>query len=167
MIYVCPLSHLVETVDACGASHVVTVIDSADLVETPTAITAGNHLKVGIHDIVEPLDGCVLPDDAHVEEIIGFLRQWPREQPIVIHCWAGVSRSTATAYIAACLHTEPGREMEIAQTLRRVSPTATPNGRIIAIADRLMGREGRMVEAIASIGRGRETFLGDPFMLPY
>ena len=42
----------------------------------------------------------------------------------------------------------------IAQALRRASPTATPNIRIVSLADRLLGRDGRMVAAIETIGRG-------------
>ena len=42
----------------------------------------------------------------------------------------------------------------IAQALRRASPTATPNIRIVSLADRLLGRDGRMIAAIETIGRG-------------
>jgi predicted protein tyrosine phosphatase len=35
----------------------------------------------------------------------------------------------------------------------------------VALADRALGRSGRMNEAIAEIGRGRDCFEGDPFAL--
>jgi predicted protein tyrosine phosphatase len=55
----------------------------------------------------------------------------------------------------------------IAVKLREASPTATPNRRLIAVADDLLGRRGRMVDAIAAIGRGAEAMEGVPFTLQF
>ena len=49
--------------------------------------------------------------------------------------------------------------------LRRVSPTATPNSRLFALADRILCRDGRMVAAIDAIGRGAIAYEADPFRL--
>jgi predicted protein tyrosine phosphatase len=60
----------------------------------------------------------------------------------------------------------PGRnEREIAARLRTASSFATPNRRLVALADQLLGRDGRMIAAIAEIGRGELAFEGVPFML--
>jgi predicted protein tyrosine phosphatase len=84
---------------------------------------------------------------------------------MVVHCYAGISRSTAGAFVAACA-LNPGRdEMALARELRRLSATATPNIRIVSLADRVLGRGGRMVEAIDSIGRGEMAYEGVPFRL--
>jgi predicted protein tyrosine phosphatase len=56
-------------------------------------------------------------------------------------------------------------EAEIAQAVRANSPTATPNARLVAIADAMLGRNGRMVAAIEKIGRGCNCFEGTPFVL--
>jgi predicted protein tyrosine phosphatase len=56
-------------------------------------------------------------------------------------------------------------ETSIALALRRASATATPNARIVSLADRLLGREGRMVAAIENIGRGDLTAEAVPFRL--
>ncbi|HRD14749.1 MAG TPA: hypothetical protein PLI79_23150 [Mycobacterium sp.] len=42
---------------------------------------------------------------------------------------------------------------------------ATPNPRIVAIADGMLGRDGRMVRAIHAIGRGEDAYEGTPFAL--
>ena len=84
---------------------------------------------------------------------------------MLIHCFAGVSRSTAAAYIAACALKPKRDEFAIARALRAASPTASPNTRLVALADDKLGRRGRMSEAIAEIGRGRECFEGEPFTL--
>jgi predicted protein tyrosine phosphatase len=165
-IHVTPLSRLRETVEACGASHVVTLINVATPVARPPSISAERHLFIGVSDIVDPLDGHVLPADAHVEQLIAFARAWDQAQPLVIHCWAGISRSTAAAYIALCALRPERDEFETARLLRRASPSATPNARLVRVADDLLDRRGRMAGAIAGIGRGADAFEGTPFQLP-
>ena len=81
----------------------------------------------------------------------------------MIHCYAGISRSTASAYIIAAALAPSRSEGELASTLRRLSPSATPNPRMIALADELLHRNDRMVDAIHSIGRGADAFEGAPF----
>src|SRR5262249_38174958 len=75
-------------------------------------------------------------------------------KPLVVHCYAGISRSTAGAYVAACALNPRRDELAIARQLRRASATATPNSRFVALADRMLCREGRMVAAIDAIGPG-------------
>ncbi|MBO6508490.1 MAG: tyrosine protein phosphatase, partial [Roseibium sp.] len=57
-------------------------------------------------------------------------------------------------------------EYQLAQTLRERSPSATPNARLVAMADKKLGREGRMIDAIRKIGRGANAFEGTPFAMP-
>jgi predicted protein tyrosine phosphatase len=164
-IHVCPLSRVPETVRASGARSLVTLIDKGTPVSRPPGIAAGNHLVVVLSDIVVELDGHTLPGESHVEKLLTFVRQWDQAAPLLIHCWAGVSRSTAAAFIAACALRPHRDEAEIAQAVRTKSPTATPNARLVAIADVMLGRKGRMVAAIEKIGRGRNCFEGAPFAL--
>jgi predicted protein tyrosine phosphatase len=101
-LHVCPLSRLLETVTVTGASHVVTLINRDTPVERPSSVAAESHLFIAVSDILEPLEGHVLPSSEHVEDLIRFARGWRRENPLVFHCFAGISRSTAAAYITAC-----------------------------------------------------------------
>jgi predicted protein tyrosine phosphatase len=82
-----------------------------------------------------------------------------------VHCFAGISRSTAGAYVAACALNPQRDELRIAQAIRRASPTAQPNARIVSIADALLKRDGRMVRAIDAIGPGHLAMEGNPFRL--
>jgi predicted protein tyrosine phosphatase len=164
MIHVCPLSKLEETVTATGARHVVTLVNEATPMTRPSAIAEADHLFLAVSDIVEAMDGHVVPAEEHLERLLAFAAAWDRTTPLVIHCYAGVSRSTAAAYVIACA-LEPLRdEMEAALALRAASPTATPNRRIVALADARLGRDGRMVRAIEAIGRGADCFEGTPFL---
>ncbi|PZO02866.1 MAG: protein tyrosine phosphatase [Hyphomicrobiales bacterium] len=164
-LHVSPLSKLAETVAAVRASHLVTLINVGTVVERPASIVEGRHLVLGMSDISAPLDGHVVPAEEHVERFLAFVRGWDRAAPLLIHCWAGISRSTAAAYIAACALGPLRDEDEIATALRSAAPAATPNARLVAIADAMLGREGRMSTAIARIGRGAEAFEGTPFSL--
>src|SRR5215831_7991836 len=165
IIHVCSLARLYSTVEATGARHVVTLLGAGDYIERPLGVPAGNHLCLRMHDISEPLDGHVAPDAEHVASLVEFVRGWDRAAPLVVHCWAGISRSTAAAFVTVCA-LEPERdEHEIAWAIRRASPTATPNIRIVRFADGILRRDGRMVTAIEEIGRGAFAEEGIPFRL--
>jgi len=164
-IYVCPLSKIEQTVAATGAGWMLSLLAEGTAVTRPAAIGSKCHLHLTMHDIAEAQDGMTLPGENHVRAVLEFARAWDRRQPLVVHCFAGISRSTASAYIIAAALAPHRDEAELAKTLRRLSPSATPNPRLIAIADQLLGRDSRMVEAIRSIGRGADAFEGAPFRL--
>src|SRR5436305_311428 len=165
MIHVCSLARLHDTVRETGARHVVTLIKDISLVHRPAAIAAENHLLLDMDDIVDPLDGYVAPAEEHVGDLLRFVRGWNRGAPMVVHCYAGISRSTAGAFISACALNPQRDERTIAWSIRRASPTATPNRRLVSLADRLLGRQGRMLAAIEAIGPGIGAFEGHPFRL--
>lgn len=165
MIHVCSLARLYETVDGIGARHVVSLLADDTPVQRPSAISEENHLRLRLHDIAEPLDGYIMPDEEHVADLLSFVRRWDRRTPLVVHCYAGISRSTASAFASVCALNPQRDEASIAQALRRASPTATPNIRIVSLADRLLERRGRMVAAIEAIGRGATAAEGTPFRL--
>ncbi|MGO9399843.1 MAG: tyrosine phosphatase family protein [Xanthobacteraceae bacterium] len=165
MIHVCSLARLHATVEDTGARHVVSLLADEDRIERPSAIVEENHLWLRLHDISSPLDGYIIPDEEHVADLLSFVRRWDRRTPLVVHCYAGISRSTASAFAAVCALNPHRDEINIARTLRRASPTATPNIRIISLADRLLSRDGRMIAAIETIGRGEIATEGTPFRL--
>ena len=165
MIHVCSLARLQQTVAQTGARHIVSLMKDISLVERPPAVDPKNHLHIDVDDITCPIDGYNHPCKGHVARLVHFVQNWDRAAPLVIHCYAGISRSTASAYAAACALT-PGRdEMAIAEEMRNASRTATPNSLIVALADDILGRQGRMIAAIESIGPGDMACEPDPFSL--
>jgi predicted protein tyrosine phosphatase len=164
-IHVCPLALIDETVEQSGARSLVTLLNPGTPIVRPRRIAPERHLMIGVGDIVEETPGSVLPADAHVRDLLDFVGGWDRAAPLLIHCFAGVSRSTAAAFIATCALSPRREEGEIARALRLASPTATPNARLVALADAMLARAGRMTRAIHEIGRGRECFEAAPFAL--
>jgi predicted protein tyrosine phosphatase len=165
MIVVSSLREAPDQIVRHGASHVVSILGPETPHRTFERIEGEKHLKLTFHDIAVVAEGMLPPQTNHLDTLVSFYRTWDREAPMLIHCWAGVSRSTAAAYIAKCMFEPKRDEHEIAWELREASPSATPNPRMIAMADELLGREGRMQRAIAGIGRGADAFEGVPFIL--
>src|SRR3979411_758698 len=135
MIHVCSLAALPDTVKATGASHVLTVMANVDQVQRPVSVLPANHLKVQMDDIVEERDGFVAPSGHHIEQVLNFVRGWDRSAPLVVHCYAGISRSTASAFAAACMLNPHRDETSIARQIRAVSPIASPNRLSAALCD--------------------------------
>jgi len=164
-VHVCPLRVLPALIERENASHLISLLQDEILVQRPQTILPERHLRVHVHDICEPLQGCVHPDAGHIEQIIAFARAWAGQGPLVVHCWAGISRSTAAAYTALCSINPELPEELIARRLRQASPTAYPNRLMIRLADQALGRDGRMVGAIEAIGRGVMAAEAVPFTL--
>jgi predicted protein tyrosine phosphatase len=165
-IFVAPLSLVETTVADANVSHLVTLINGETLISTPPSIVPDRHLRLAMNDICQPQPGLVLPCETHVADLINFARDWDRQAPLLIHCWAGISRSTAAAFISLCALNPAGTELELARTLRRASPTAYPNRLLVALADEILTRDGRMINAVEEIGRGKIAEEAEVFALP-
>jgi predicted protein tyrosine phosphatase len=165
MIHVCSLAALSETVRAVGASHVLTVMANVDQVPRPASVLPANHLKVQVDDITEQIEGFVAPSQTHIEQVLQFVRSWDRNAPMVVHCYAGISRSTASAFAAVCALNPHRDEIAIARQIRSASPIASPNRLIVSLADKALGREGRMLRALDQMGPGSLMVEGKPFRI--
>lgn len=165
MIYVSSMSRVNEVVRNTGALHLVSLLNEATPFERPETISPTNHLFLSMNDIAVEQVGMTAPGVEHVEALLNFVHIWDRAQPLVINCFAGISRSTAAAYIAAAALMPEKNEEDLAFMLRNLSPSATPNPMLVRHADALLKRNGRMISAIESIGRGADAFEGTPFAL--
>ena len=146
-------------------SHLISLLDPDSMIDTPKGLHPERHLKAGVNDIWEPAEGLVMPTPELVRQIVDFGRDWDLGAPMLVHCWAGISRSTATAFILACERAPDTPETTIAQTLRGASTAATPNPLMVQLADDMLGRGGRMVDAVRAIGQGRYAWPNPAFEL--
>lgn len=165
-LFVCPLSQVEAARALHRPSHLISLLSPTDDKVWPAADADSEHLRLAFHDIAELRDGFTVPDAALVVRLLDFAAGWDAGRPMLVHCWAGVSRSTAAAFVIACQRAPQRSEHEIAQALRAAAPYATPNALVVSLADAALGRAGRMSAAVAEIGRGADTFEGALFALP-
>jgi predicted protein tyrosine phosphatase len=168
-IIVCPLSRAPALARDKKPSRVVSLLDPASRFPLLDGYGQDRHLCVEVHDINDEEEGMDACCDLRMRRILDFVGDWDRQAPILIHCYAGISRSSATAFITACAHNPDADEEAIALALRAASPSAWPNKRFVALADAALGRGGRMNRAIEAIGDGHNWYdIGEnhPFEIP-
>lgn len=155
LLAVCGLDELERTIPRIRPTHVISITDPGDdEVEFDGAPTV---LRLAFHD-VHAAGGLVskllmgrgdgeLPCIDHAQAILDFGRQIPEKSRVLVHCHAGVSRSTAAAYLLICMH-KPCAELQAYQFLRVLRPQARPNRLIVKFGDKLLGAEGRMLACL-------------------
>lgn len=162
-IIVCPLHDVAAIARARRPSHILSLL-SPSAEPSGCQVLAPHHLELRFNDIIEPREGLIMPSMEHVRAILDFGKHAQAHGPLLIHCWAGVSRSPAAAYIIACDRgiAEP---WPLSKRLRKAAPFCTPNLRMIALADDALEAEGALTEAILSIKRGQDTLWGAAFAI--
>jgi predicted protein tyrosine phosphatase len=163
-VIVCPLADAVERIAADAPARVISLC--APEGPEPPIWTGGPQLILRFHDIEAPRPDFVAPDAGAIDRLLAFGADWREEGPMLVHCWFGISRSTAAAFILLCAADPTRPEAQIAHALRRAAPEASPNRLMVALADERLGRGGRMRQAIVDIGRGRLASSGRRFSLP-
>ncbi len=164
-VLIAPFSAVEETVRRYRPSHLLTLMVEP-FVPTPASILPERHLRLSVHDVTEPAAGIVCPEHSHIADLLSFVRGWDKSSPFLVHCWAGISRSTAAAFIVLCDVHGPGHERRIAGSLRFHAPHAQPNRLLIRHADQLLGRQGRMIDAIESMSPALPAWEGQVVRLP-
>ena len=165
-IIVCPLSRIDDVIKAERASHLLTLLGPDYMIGHHGAMAADRHLRLRVNDIPESLPGQIAPQRSHAEQVLAFADAWDRTQPMVIHCWAGISRSTAAMWMTLCRLNPDADELEVLSAMRARAPHIAPNRLLVAHADDLLGRDGRMVDALDAVGPAVAASEGFPFFLP-
>lgn len=164
-IVVSPMRLLPGVVGRVAPYGIVSVINSHLMPETPPGFASERHLKLAMSDAAarDAVGREAILNQ--IERLVEFARCWDRSAPIVVHCFSGLNRSPAAAFIALCALNPGTPEPLIALLLRQASDTAAPHRHMVALADQLLGRGGRMIGAIDVIGPGLPSAEGRPFRL--
>ena len=102
---------------------------------------APRHLRLRFDDIEAECEGA--PQESHVIEAFAFARAISGN--LLVHCHGGISRSGAMSYALLAELLGPGREEEALDQLLAQRPIVVPNGRVVRIADKVMGRGGALL----------------------
>jgi len=156
-ITVCGLEELAGHHDI-GVSHVLSILDP----EWPVPEAFGSYgeherLELRFHDVIEDDPAMILPQKDHVTQLLAFGRDLaadPAPDPhLLVHCHAGVSRSTASMILIIAQAQPERAAASIAQEVLRIRPQSWPNLRIIEMGDAQLGRDGELVAAAKEIYR--------------
>jgi predicted protein tyrosine phosphatase len=148
---ICGLDELIGHQDR-GITHILSILDP-DWPDPAVFQAFDPHSRATLrfHDAIEPDPRIVLPQRADVDAILTFGREAAEAGGLLVHCHAGISRSTAaTLMILAQAHSHEAEE-ELADRLLQARPQAWPNSRMIAFADELLDRRGRLTAATSGI----------------
>lgn len=165
-IMVTPLALIDVAIRARKPSHLLTLLGPDYMIGHHHTFTRDRHLRIKVHDIASVLPGQTEPRANHAEAVLTFIDGWDRTAPLLIHCWAGISRSTASMYMALCKLNPEADETAILRKMRTLAPHIAPNRLLVAHADDLLKRDGRMVDALDAIGPASGADMGFLFELP-
>ena len=152
---ICGIPELDEHCSA-GVTHVLSILDP-EFDDPPAFAAFGPHHRLALrfHDVIEPRPDCLAPSRADVERLLAFGRELidAPDPHLLIHCHAGVSRSTASAALILA-QAWPDRPASSAlDAVAAIRPRAWPNLRILEFGDALLGRNGELVAAAAAVYR--------------
>ena len=130
-------------------------------------VQGDDHLRLTFHDVASSTPGLTAPGAHDMAKLLGFIRAWDKQNSAAYPLLGGYQPfDCGRLYCNMSCCSPHSDESELALALRAASPSATPNPMLVALADDALGREGRMIRAIRSIGRGADAFEGAPFRLP-
>lgn len=181
LLTVCGISELPEQKER-AVTHVLSILDPDHPDPEAFGTYASHHRTIlRFHDIIDPVEGMILPQPEHVESVLRFGNEVAAggaertEGHLLVHCHMGISRSTA-AMLTLMAQTSPDEsEDRLFERLLEIRPQAWPNSRMVAFADDLLSRQGRLVDGLrhhygrqlqrqpelarwmGELGRGREV----------
>jgi predicted protein tyrosine phosphatase len=158
---------IAELDEYCGrkVTHLLSIADP-DWIEAAAvaAFTPDRRLALRFHDIIEQVPDRLAPNREDVARLLAFGRELEAGDHLLVHCHAGISRSTAAAALILA-QAEPARPAhEVLQRVTELRPRAWPNLRILEFGDALLGRGGEIPAAAGLVYRrvlARDPDFGD------
>jgi predicted protein tyrosine phosphatase len=154
MLTICGISELPDQRER-SVTHVLSILDPEH--PDPEAFEAydPHHRTIlRFHDIINPIEGMILPEPEHVAAVLRFGKEIAAgsaersEGHLLVHCHMGVSRSTAAMLtLMAQVHPQESED-RLLERLAEIRPQAWPNSRMVQFADDLLSRDGRLTDAL-------------------
>ena len=138
------------------ASHVLSILDPDWPV--PEAFGSwGEHRKLELrfNDIIEETPGMIAPQAADIARVLAFGRdmQGERGSHLVVHCHAGISRSTASMALILAQARPDATAEAVLRMVYGIREKAWPNLRMVALGDEMLRRGGALVAAASRLHR--------------
>jgi predicted protein tyrosine phosphatase len=139
-------------------THLVSITDSNFADPCAGAENVKRVLHLSFDDITVWRPQYVLPNEDHVRTLVRFARALPQDCELLVHCEAGISRSTAAAFTILATVYGPSAEARALADVYHVRPAARPNTLMVQLADLVLERKGameRQLEALSALHKGR------------
>lgn len=165
MIIISPYNLVSAAVTKHKPASVISILEPRG--EVP-ALEGVQHLKLAL----SMSEAVTVPqrDDTSGDEpilaLINFAEQHDWTSPLLVHCRLGLCRSPAAAFVIMCA-LSPDREEEHATTLSQHLDGVDPCLAMIMRADRLLDRDGAMIDAITQMDCGQTPFCGEMRTIPF
>jgi predicted protein tyrosine phosphatase len=115
------------------------------------------HLYVEVSDVAEAMDDYIVPNETHLNQVLDFTRDLTDADRLLVHCFAGISRSTALAIGILIQH---GMTPEAAVAyVENIRPCLYPNTRFIQLIDARFRLHGTLVKIIHDFRTGKDAVL--------
>lgn len=139
-----------------GATHVVSLLHSREFndLRMPRAFNKSNWLRMDMDDVISH-DAFAAPKKEQVKELLEWANKLPVDAHLVIHCYAGVSRSTAAALAVKVQELGTDRLKDAINWLLETRPQACPNPVITKFADELLGANGELHAAAEEVANNK------------
>ena len=146
----------VHKFSASGITHLLSIDNPGDPTPRPEWF-AGDHWYIVFQDFESGAEAHEFsaggPTRKNIQQVLDHAASCLKasrsgEVHLLVHCMAGVSRSTASAFAILAMLLGPGQEMNALKYLMKIKPVAFPNKLVVQHADDILGRGGKMLEAL-------------------
>jgi predicted protein tyrosine phosphatase len=132
---------LQRTIETFKPTHVVSMITA---MEPPVGVP--HHLQIRVDDVPSEMPGYVHPQMSHLQTVLAFTADLVETDRVLIHCFAGISRSTAIAIAILIQHGMRYDEAFI--HVHSIRPILMPNQAFIRLTDEHFKLGGKLVELV-------------------
>lgn len=139
--------------------HVISINNPKEEPPRPLQQHPGRHLVLHFHDITGPSGGGMLaPSTKDVKDILEFAEGIELQDEVLVHCAAGISRSSAAALGIIASKLEPSAEngTRAVQEVLNIKSIIHPNRDMVVDVDKLLGYQGALLAAHGAAFEGSE-----------
>lgn len=165
-----PRCSLKEANTKYGCDGVISIFEEIEIGRegepTPEGVVKNKHNRYYFDDIIDR-PAMQFGTGPTEEDLLRILRDNPVGDKIFVHCYAGISRSSAITYMLICRDLGPGKEEEAMEKTLASAPLKGiwPSNRIVRLADSILERGGKMIKAVEDWknGPGFNKYIENPF----
>ena len=145
-VHVCSLDQVRE-LDVSTYDGIITIEDTT--IKEPFRVQTDEpkQLILRFDDINQPMDDYVIPQMSHIKRALEFADKI-EDGSLLVHCHAGISRSSAIALAVIAKRLGSGKEEEAVKTLEHVNPNCRPNKSIVEMTDELLERDWKLYKEV-------------------